>query len=599
MKKLLTILLVLFPLMMWGQDYESKGDSAYKAGDYEEAEVQYNAALALLKAQKVDENSPEYLLLERKLTRARTCLPLMQEARMLMAAAKANPTEEAFGKAKKAYQAILLKNSEDRSARQQILACDAGINTLLRNREDEALWAKVQEMMSKSAYETYLAEFPDGLHSSEAKSSLMKIEDDQLWFHARSENTVDAYNRYIAQSKTSDHLSEARYAICVIHDDQVWETLKDGQDEQGLKAYISDTSNVCKQYLDKANAYLTVIRTKRYAMADDADARQIVADLSKAQESVVFDAETKRILEEKKAVVDYEDFVENPTIEAGERYLERYPASVSIYRDRVSDKVAQLYADSFTMTSTSADRDRAKGYAVSRNVRDYVEDRFDSISKKRRATKRRNAWDERFQIGIGVDGEFIRNFAWGPRLEFKIGSADDVFNFSFGAKYYMWNQGQPDNEDGKDTYRPKLGVDQIPLFAVIKFNLADLGSSNVCKLYLAAEGSYNINFNSRFKAPDLSGYWASTEDTGYYPGLWKGENVADPAIVFKNNITAGARIGFNWRKFDLGIYGKYDVTPMFDTEYLSTAPGYAWDVISPAANARFRFGVSLIYYMIL
>ena len=88
MKKLLTILLVLFPLMMWGQDYESTGDSAYKAGDYEEAEVQYNAALALLKAQKVDENSPEYLLLERKLTRARACLPLLQEARTLMAAAK-------------------------------------------------------------------------------------------------------------------------------------------------------------------------------------------------------------------------------------------------------------------------------------------------------------------------------------------------------------------------------------------------------------------------------------------------------------------------------------------------------------------------------
>ena len=55
MKKLLSIFLVLFPLMVWGQDYESKGDSAYKAGDYEEAEVQYNAALALLKAQKVDE----------------------------------------------------------------------------------------------------------------------------------------------------------------------------------------------------------------------------------------------------------------------------------------------------------------------------------------------------------------------------------------------------------------------------------------------------------------------------------------------------------------------------------------------------------------
>ena len=130
MKKLLTIFLVLLPLMMWGQDYESRGDSAYRAGDYEEAEVQYNAALALLKAQKVDENSPEYLLLERKLTRAQTCLPLLLEARRLMTAAKARPSEEAYRKAKAAYQAILQKNSEDRSARQQILACDAGIKIL-------------------------------------------------------------------------------------------------------------------------------------------------------------------------------------------------------------------------------------------------------------------------------------------------------------------------------------------------------------------------------------------------------------------------------------------------------------------------------------
>ena len=52
MKKLLTIFFILLPMMMWGQDYESKGDSAYKAGDYEEAEVQYNAALALLKKRR-------------------------------------------------------------------------------------------------------------------------------------------------------------------------------------------------------------------------------------------------------------------------------------------------------------------------------------------------------------------------------------------------------------------------------------------------------------------------------------------------------------------------------------------------------------------
>lgn len=587
MRYSLLVLFVFSPIFLFAQNYEARGDKAYRDGDYVEAEIQYNAALALLNSQKVNENSPEYLLLERKLVRTRTCLPLMREAENLMAAAEISRTEAAYGKAKQAYQEILLKNSEDRSARQKIIACDKSINTIRRERDDEALWAQVRHSKDIGSYEAYLKEFPDGLHSAESRQCILSIEDDHLWQLAASENTIDAYNSYLSDTKTGDHSSEARYAICIIYDDQAWEPLKDGHDERGLMAYISDTTNFCKQYLDKANAYLTIIRTRRYAETANADARQIVADLSSAQESVILDAETKRILEEKKALVDYEDFVDNPNVIAGIHYLARYSADVSIYRDRVSDMTARLMADNFNSQSGEADRDRAMKYAVSRETRNYIEDKYRTINKSRRAVKRRNAWEERWQLGLGLDLEYNKNLVWGPRLELKVGAAADFFNFSVGMKYLMWNPG-----DASDLlYSPKLGANQMPLYAVMKFNLSNRANSRG-GFYLAAEGSYNINFNSVFKAPDSEVYSSSRI-------MYQGEKVSDPAIVYKNNITTGLRLGYNWRKFDLGLYGKYDVTPMFDAAYVSSVPGYAWDVVSDKANARFRYGISLIYYMIL
>ena len=597
MNKFLCILIMLFPLCVHAQDYEAKGDAACCDGNYEEAIIQYNAAIAMLDSRKVDPNSPEYLFLQKKLVNAKNCLPLKETAMKLFNLAEENKTEVAYEAAKNAFQKLLQRNSQDNFARRKVVACDKGIQKIATNKADEELWAQAVQLDTKDAYRSYLNDFPAGIHASEAKTMILDIEEKELWLAAKSEGTEEAFNQYIASTITSEYVSQAKYEICRIHDDSKWEAIKDGKDEAGLIAYINDTTNICKQHSSQANAYLSIIKVKRLQASGQENAKQIVQLLSQAQKEVVLDSNTKKILEDQQAVIDYESFIENPTIESGEYYLARY--SSSIYRERVSDMIAQMYANGFTYTSTSDDFTKAMTYAISRESREYVKDMFNMVNKKRKAAKRQAAWEDRWQFGIGMDFDTGKSFAYGPRLELRIGAVEDIFNFSLGAKYIMWNPGEPDNEGGKDIYRPKVGVDQVPVFAVLKFNLTDLGNANICKLYLAAEGSYNFNLEARFKAPDLTGYWASLEESGYYPGLWKGEKVFDSAIVHPNNITTGCRVGFNWRKYDLSIYGKYDVTPMFDTEYISTVPGYSYEVIEPIVKSRFRFGFSLIYYIII
>ncbi len=594
MKKLLFIFILFLPVCVTAQNYEASGDQAYAAGNYNEAKIQYEAALALLDYKNVDKNSSEYLLLERKKRRAVDCIPLLERANGLMEAAKANPSEESYGRAKSAYQTILQKNAGDRFSRQQILLCDKTINSLLRSKEDNALWTRIHGENNKELFKRYLAEFPDGLHAAEANNALMRMEEEELWNIAKSLNTEEAYNDYIANTKTSDHASEAKYAIGIIRDNQIWETLKDGNNEQGLLDYIADPDNICKQYLEKANAYLAVLRAKRYSVSSAADAKKIINYLSKAKESISLDTEAQKILETNKALLDYEEFKNNPTIETGEKYL-GYDESITAHRTFVENKVARLYADSFSVTNVS-NYNKALQYATDTETRKYVKAKYDTIIKQKNKWKRQRAWSDRWQLGLGAEYEFDfkGNNILGATAEIKIGSTDDWFNFSVGAKYLMWNSGKV-SEEVAEEYKPKLGVNQVPVFAVMKFNMGDT-------FYMALQGSYNFNFAAKFKAPYMSSYWADYDYPGFQ-GFVDGEIVEDSYMIFKNNITAGLRLGFNIDdQWDLGLYMKYDITPMFDSYYISTVPEYGYYDDFPIAkmvNSRLRFGINLIYNIIL
>lgn len=142
MGKILTAILLFLPLLLWGQDYESKGDNAYRGGDYEEAELQYNAAKAWMDSRKTDENSPEYLALEKKIVRAGRLKALKAEADALYSKAVSQQSRAVYSQASDAYSRILEVNPEDPSALSGKSRCREWITGYDRAAERERVLAE-------------------------------------------------------------------------------------------------------------------------------------------------------------------------------------------------------------------------------------------------------------------------------------------------------------------------------------------------------------------------------------------------------------------------------------------------------------------------
>ena len=142
MRKILTAILLFLPLLLWGQDYESKGDNAYRAGNYEEAELQYNAAKAWMDSRKTDENSPEYLALEKKIVRAGRLKALKAEADALYSKAVSQQSRTVYSQASDAYSRILEGNPEDPSALSGKSRCREWITGYDRAAERERVLAE-------------------------------------------------------------------------------------------------------------------------------------------------------------------------------------------------------------------------------------------------------------------------------------------------------------------------------------------------------------------------------------------------------------------------------------------------------------------------
>ena len=139
MGKILTAILLFLPLLLWGQDYESKGDNAYRAGNYEEAELQYKAAKAWMDSKKIDENSPEYLSLEKKIVRTGRLKALKAEADALYSTAVSQQSRASYSQAAEACSRILEVNPDDRSAQSRREQCMRWISQQERIAEQQRL----------------------------------------------------------------------------------------------------------------------------------------------------------------------------------------------------------------------------------------------------------------------------------------------------------------------------------------------------------------------------------------------------------------------------------------------------------------------------
>ena len=220
MRRILTAILLFLPLLLRGQDYETQGDNLYVAGNYEEAELQYKAAKALMDSRKIDENSPEYLSLEKKIVRTGRLKALKAEADALYSTAVSQQSRASYSQAAEAYSRILEGNPEDPSAlsgksrcrewitgydraaeRERVLA-EQRREEQRRQRESEALNRALVSVLKENDTVTsmldatgrHIAAIPEGHPEDRAFAEALKhyISDG---FGTVSEDSIAIYNR--------------------------------------------------------------------------------------------------------------------------------------------------------------------------------------------------------------------------------------------------------------------------------------------------------------------------------------------------------------------------------------------------------------------
>ena len=569
------ILAVLLPFLCFSQDYATKGDQYANNGKYVDAERQYNAAMAYLKSQGIAETTKSYSEIQRKLVRVQKCKPLIAQAEQLFSNAQST---ESYIVAKNMYQSILAINVSDSFSKQRVSQCDALIHQISMQKLDNELWSKLmQSTPDKAQYQQYLAEFPDGTHVQEAKAALLEIEDKELWYAALKHNTRKAFENYLANENTSLFESEAQMAIYKIDDEQAWAEAAELDTEEAYNRYIEDSSNPAKSYQEAATAKLSVIKTMKMAAliesstaSQKAQADAIVTTLANASKTIELSEEESKMLSFYKSIQDFEAFSNNPTISAGLVFLQMYKDSENT--DWVSNKVSELYADKLNRESTAIDYERALFFVRSDSARQYVTRKINAAKNAAKQYKRHINWSDRTQLGIGIEGEIMKNAIAGGNVEFKLGASYNRFNFSVGAKALWW---KPDWLVGTDVY--SISFIQIPLYATAKLNLFKAGSSN---FYIAGEGAYNMNLEAKL----YNGY---------------GDKLADKNLVNKSNMSVLARIGFCWEHCDLGFFYRHDLQPAYNQQYIYQQYNDCYNEFVKILNERFRFGVSLTCYIIL
>lgn len=166
----------------------------------------------------------------------------------------------------------------------------------------------------------------------------------------------------------------------------------------------------------------------------------------------------------------------------------------------------------------------------------------------------------------------LNSLALGPKIEFKLGAADNLLNFSLGAKSLWW---KPEWLSGTEIQH--ISFIQVPLYAAAKLNLFSTGYRS--HFYIGGEWAYNLNFCSKI-GDSYDGY------------------MSDKELVNTSNMSASARIGFCWEHSDLSFYYRHDLSPVYNQEYVYHQYNDCYNDFVKVLNERFRFGISYTCYII-
>lgn len=266
MKKFSFFLLSIFCLgCMLSQaqaDYRAKGLGYVANANYTEAKVQFEAAKALLETKKVSRNSPEFIEIERLISRADQCATSRQRIATNLKNLK---DDEAL---RKAFSACMsdneameigqrlhasLKNAkddlmrvvgyfpEDKVSKSQLAECDElaiKIDTYKEGVNEIIAWNNADRLGSIHSYETFLREYPDGNYAAAAKGKIRDITDENNWKEITSINTLSAYKNYLQAFPNGIHAEEAALKAKEIGEEEEWRFALEENTTAGFKRYL-------------------------------------------------------------------------------------------------------------------------------------------------------------------------------------------------------------------------------------------------------------------------------------------------------------------------------------------------------------------------
>ncbi len=314
-------------------------------------------------------------------------------------------------------------------------------------------WTTVSYLNTIEAYESYLADFPQGKYADAARKQIKSI-------------------RYEAQREEFEK-----------KDQELWE-----------KALTENSIEACQAYLDSPLEYKAYERLARGRLetlkAIDADKRgdhdAVLASLERADDYISLNRDMLALRMKNQELKSYDTYLKADTdleaISRGMDFLNTYANSEK--HDEVSDRVAYLMASSSQyLAGTPAEV--ILSYAKTEKTRKYVI-KESAKAKRSRYRKSSNGSNLGFNLGIGAAVSRpieVSAPVYGGHLLFSIGDNRNFLNFELGARYGYWNF--VNREDPADVY----DFHQLRLVAAPKFNLIRQKKSSFY-LYVAPEAAY-------------------------------------------------------------------------------------------------------------
>lgn len=376
MEKKLIILLFSFIITSFScfaQDYEAIGDAAIKKGDYKTAVENFEAQLSYLKYKKVDQNSKEFLLLEKKSSKAQECRTLRTQAAnivkklnvdyyaVLSSKPKSKGDEQIVNwnanikQLTTIYNSILQRFPNDGSTK-SLLASVSKYKPKIDQAYFDAYtmpekWTVVQAVGTSEAYQAFLDEYPEGRFADKAYQAIHKQEDDSKWTLAVKGNSKESYTTYLQTMPRGVYVAEAVTKISQIDEDEsYWSAAVEANSVAGYNAYLNNTPNGFNKLAATAN--LKVLSAKHDL--DNGRPYSCMSNLNSFR-SLTEDP-VSLLLEKNKRVyyivsedVDYKAWCSSKSYEKAKIYVDSHPNGG--HYSEVANAYARILVDSWDFLS--------------------------------------------------------------------------------------------------------------------------------------------------------------------------------------------------------------------------------------------------------